>query len=228
MRILLSGKQYFGLVDVRKIMLFRFRFIFVILSFRRKSMQKNLIENISVFLFFVILINSCGSGNKDTEYVIPYSQLKNIKRNELMEWNRNLTQTDKVIIESFIERRRWDMEMTGTGLFFQIYHSATGPKVEEGKFVEFEYITSLLDGTVLYNSDIYGTRIIRIGRNQDERGLDEGLRLLRVGDKARFILHPFLAFGVPGDGYKVPFQAILLYDIEVIDVRDTEERMNLL
>lgn len=190
-------------------------------------MQNNLKVNISGFLILIILISSCGTGNKNNEEVIPYSQLKNIHRNELMEWNRSLTQTDKVIIESFIERRRWDMEMTGTGLFYQIYHSGTGTKVEEGKFVEFEYTTSLLDGTVLYDSDVYGTRIIRIGRNQEERGLDEGLRLMRTGDKARFILHPFLAFGVPGDGYKVPFQAILFYDVEIIDVRDTEERIKI-
>lgn len=176
------------------------------------------------FLFAVFIAMSCTSGDNQEEELIPISQLKRQHRQEMMIYNRELTKTDKVVIERFIDRRRWDMTMSETGLFYQIYENGEGKKVKEHKYVEFEYTTSLLDGTLLYNSEVYGNRLMQIGRNQDERGLDEGLRLMRAGDRARFILHPFLAFGVPGDGYKVPINAILLYDVKIVDVRNTPDK----
>lgn len=170
-----------------------------------------------------MILGSCNNNNNiDKEEPLPFSQVKNIHKEELLEYNRNLAQTDKIIIEKFIERRNWDMEVSGTGLYHQIYQSSDGEKAVSGKYAEFEYEISLLDGTLLYSSEDYGTRIMRLGHNDFESGLDEGLRLMRKGERARFILHPFIAFGVPGDGYKVPVNAILFYDIKLIDIRDSE------
>ncbi len=180
-----------------------------------------IIYKILIFIVIIMFLSCGGSPEKQPE-PIPYSEIKNLYKDELMEWNKEITQTDKLIIEKFIERRKWDMNMSGTGLFYQIYHHGNGKKAENGKYAEFKYTTSLLDGTVLYTSEEYGNRTLLIGRFDREIGLHEGLQLMRVGDKARFVLHPFLAFGLPGDGYKVPLQAILLYDIELIDVRDNE------
>jgi FKBP-type peptidyl-prolyl cis-trans isomerase len=42
--------------------------------------------------------------------------------------------------------------------------------------------------------------------------------LLRVGDKARFILPSHLAHGVPGDGVKIPRRATIIYDLELINI----------
>jgi FKBP-type peptidyl-prolyl cis-trans isomerase FkpA len=178
------------------------------------------------YLILAGILFLLGSCNQEVEQIpeekIAYSELKQVHRDELLQWNKELAQTDKLIIEKFIDRRNWEMEMTETGLFYHIYHKTNGIGVSEGNWVEFKYTTSLLDGTVVYSSDESGNRVIHIGRNDDEFGLDEGLRLMNIGEKARFILHPFLAFGLPGDGYKIPMQAILLYEVEVVDVRETE------
>lgn len=184
-----------------------------------KKITNPFIHLITIVLMTISFLNSCNNQVEQKPEILPYSEIKKIYRDDLLEWNREVAQTDKLIIEKFIERRKWDMQVSETGLYYDVYYKGNGEQAIEGKYAEFNYSTSLLDGTVLYTSEEYGTRTILIGHNEDENGLDEGLRMMHVGDKARFILHPFIAFGIPGDGYKVPIQAILLYDIELIDVR---------
>ena len=65
-----------------------------------------------------------------------------------------------------------------------------GPKAAVGKTAVINYKVSLLDGTKCYSSDIDGTRGFTVGKAEIEKGIDEGILLMRVGDKSKFIL-PF-------------------------------------
>jgi FKBP-type peptidyl-prolyl cis-trans isomerase len=55
-----------------------------------------------------------------------------------------------------------------------------------------------------------------IGQSDVEAGLEEGIRLMRTGDRAKLILPSRLAFGLLGDGKKIPPGATLVYDIELV------------
>ena len=103
-----------------------------------------------------------------------------------------------------------------------IYAKTNDTEVKSGDVVEFSFKTSLLNGDVLYDSDATGNRKMTIDRNQEESGLNEGLKLMKKGEKAYFILQPHLAFGVAGDSYKIPPYSVLGYDIEVVDIKSPE------
>jgi len=173
---------------------------------------------VSILLSFV----SCNSDQKPEaeQSALPYSIAKQEHRQELLDWNKEIVEIDHTVIDKFIERRKWSMEISGTGLYYQIYHKTDEEKSVDGKTAEFSYTTMLLNGTVLYTSEEFGNRFIKLGHNQEEIGLNEGLMMMRVGEKARLILPPHLAFGVPGDGYLVPPYSILVYDIELISLED--------
>ncbi|PLX11282.1 MAG: hypothetical protein C0594_03890 [Marinilabiliales bacterium] len=51
-------------------------------------------------------------------------------------------------------------------------------------------------------------------------GLEEGISMMREGEKARFIIPPYLAWGLLGDEDKVPMRSIVVYDVELISVED--------
>ncbi|HOY40098.1 MAG: FKBP-type peptidyl-prolyl cis-trans isomerase [Bacteroidales bacterium] len=177
---------------------------------------------LAMLVFPFLAIVSCNTGNNnvavDNENY-SYQDVKSPK--DMKDMNRELIDMQDEMIKSYITRRKWDMQQTKTGLYYQIYHtSPSGVMPVVGKKAEFAYKTYLLDGTLIYSSDSTGNREMLIGHNTEETGIDEGLRMLHVGDKARFILHPHLAYGVPGDGHKVPYRAILVYDIELINVND--------
>ena len=74
----------------------------------------------------------------------------------------------------------------------------------------------MLDGSLCYSSDSLGPSTFRVDRAIS--GLEEGMLKLRVGDKARFIMPPYLAHGLIGDENRIPSRAIIIYDVELLDV----------
>jgi peptidyl-prolyl cis-trans isomerase A (cyclophilin A) len=50
-------------------------------------------------------------------------------------------------------------------------------------------------------------------------GWDEGIALLQVGDKARFVIPAHLGYGAYGAGGVIPPHATLIFDVELIDVK---------
>jgi len=77
------------------------------------------------------------------------------------------------------------------------------------------YECSLLDGTLCYDSSETGPKEVVLGRTDIEAGLNEGLRMLKRGGEALFILPPFLAYGLVGDGKKIPSRSIIVYKIKI-------------
>ena len=138
----------------------------------------------------------------------------------LIRANKYLVKKDKETIESYYKRRNWDMKMTRTGLYYMIYETGNGIKAKAGKVSTIRYTVSLLDGTLCYSSDSLGLKKFKIGAAGIEPGLNEGILLLGEGDKARFIMAPYLAFGLLGDLERIPPRSIILYDIELIEISD--------
>lgn len=114
----------------------------------------------------------------------------------------------------------WILRETGTGVFFQVMGKPgiEKPKIEAGDRVSLEYRLSLLDGTSLYSSKADGLKQFAVDRSEAEPGLHEAIKFLSAGDSARVIIPPQRAFGLTGDGNRIPPGAILVYEIKVDSV----------
>lgn len=83
---------------------------------------------------------------------------------------------------------------TASGLRYQIIQKGTGAKAEKGQQVSVHYQGALIDGTVFDSSYKRKEPIeFQLGIGQVISGWDEGLQLLHVGDKARFVIPSDLA-----------------------------------
>jgi FKBP-type peptidyl-prolyl cis-trans isomerase FkpA len=171
--------------------------------------------NISILFSILILVFSFCSGKQEN-----YNVEKDVRETEkaLVEVNRLMVQKDKEKILEYIRLHHLDMKETHTGLWYEIYGKGSGEKAQSNKLATISYRVYLLDGTLCYTSDSMGLKHFRIGQGGVEAGLEEGILLLREGDKARFIMPPHLAHGLPGDGYKIPARSIIIYDIELLKV----------
>jgi FKBP-type peptidyl-prolyl cis-trans isomerase FkpA len=129
-----------------------------------------------------------------------------------------LIDAERQEIDDFIHRYGWDMNETGTGLRYSIYEHGTGASAESGKIARIHYKVFLLNGDLIYTSEQEGEKYFRIGQGGVESGLEEGILLLRKGDKARFIIPSHLAHGVTGDGARIPQRASIIYELELIDL----------
>lgn len=166
-----------------------------------------------MLMIFAISIFSCkrqNTNNQRDEY--------HTSQDELIEVNRILVLKDQQRIKGYIERNKLEMEESETGLWYSIEDPGEGPKAEAGKQATINYIISLLDGTECYNSREDGPITFTIGRGGVESGLEEGILMLNEGSKASFIMPPYLAHGLPGDGERIPARAIIVYKVELVSI----------
>lgn len=109
---------------------------------------------------------------------------------------------------------------TASGLRYQILQKGDGKQATKGAGVSVHYKGQLLDGTVFDSSYKRKQPIdFNIGVGQVIAGWDEGILLLQVGDKARFVIPSDLAYGSAGAGGVIPPDATLIFDVELMDVK---------
>ena len=99
---------------------------------------------------------------------------------------------------------------TPSGLRYEILQKGEGKKATKGANVSVHYKGQLLDGTVFDSSYKRKQPIdFPVGVGQVIAGWDEGIQLLKVGDKARFVIPSNLAYGESGAGGVIPPNATL-------------------
>ena len=174
----------------------------------------NNINYIIIFVFTFILV-SCGGQDNDKIIVINADSLKT----PLTNVNKQLVKSEDEQIRDLIKRYGWDMEETGTGLRYLIYIKGKGAKAESGKTANINFEVKLITGDICYTSKDDGTKEFIIGKSNEISGLEEGILLMKEGDRAKFIIPSHLAFGLPGDEDKIPKRATLIYDVELIEIK---------
>lgn len=109
---------------------------------------------------------------------------------------------------------------TPSGLRYQILQKGDGKQAAKGLKVSVHYKGQLLDGTVFDSSYKRKEPIdFTLGIGQVIEGWDEGIQLLKVGDKARFVIPSDLAYGERGAGGVIPPNATLIFDVELMKVK---------
>ena len=134
----------------------------------------------------------------------------------VMNYNKAVVRTEDQEIEDLIQRYGWKMAESPTGLRYMIYQHGSGKRAVKGKVVTIRYEVRLINGNLCYSSAEKGPKEFKIGQGAVEVGAEEGILLMRVGDRAKFIVPSHLAFGLLGDQDKIPPKSTLIYDIELL------------
>lgn len=138
-------------------------------------------------------------------------------KDQSIELNKQWSEEEDYAIKKFLERRPdWNMIETGTGLRYMIYENGDGDSAKAGLFAKVDFSISLLDGTECYSSESTGPESFLVDRSEVESGLQEGIKYLRAGDKAKFIIPSHLAHGLLGDMDKIPPLETVIFDIHLI------------
>ena len=126
----------------------------------------------------------------------------------------------KAQAEAEMEKLAAGFEKTESGLRYQIIQKGNGAQAEKGNTVSVHYEGSLSNGQVFDSSYSRNQPIdFSLGVGQVIPGWDEGIALLKVGDKARFVIPSHLAYGSAGAGGVIPPDATLIFDVELMGVK---------
>jgi len=122
--------------------------------------------------------------------------------------------------EAKMEQLAAGFDRTESGLRYKMIQKGDGKRAEAGKTVAVHYEGSLENGKVFDSSYTRKKPIeFRLGQGQVIEGWDEGIALLQVGDKARFVIPSDLAYGAAGAGGVIPPNATLIFDVELMEVK---------
>ena len=127
---------------------------------------------------------------------------------------------EKAESEAKMEQLAAGFDKTESGLRYKMIQKGSGKKAEKGKTVSVHYEGSLESGKVFDSSYPRKKPIdFTLGQGQVIEGWDEGIALLQVGDKARFVIPSHLGYGSRGAGGAIPPNATLIFDVELMDVK---------
>ena len=113
-----------------------------------------------------------------------------------------------------------DTLKTASGLqYIIVKENKAGLKAEAGKtMAEFHYAGYFRDGKPFDNSFERQPMKVKVGQKQLMPGWDEGIALLRAGEKAKLIIPSALALGEKGYPPLIPPNTDLVMDIEMLNV----------
>ena len=127
---------------------------------------------------------------------------------------------EKASAEAELDKLAKGFDKTSSGLRYQIIQKGNGIQASKGVTVSVHYKGQLTDGTVFDSSYKRKEPIeFKLGMGQVIAGWDEGISLLRVGDKARFVIPSNLGYGNRGAGGAIPPNANLIFDVELVDIK---------
>ena len=169
-----------------------------------------------IFIIIIFIFISCKNNNEHDEAKTPVISYKE----SLVHANKLLVKNENDEIEALIKRYNWNMQKTGSGLRYMIYKSGNGLQAKTGMIARMKYQINLINGVKCYESE----KVFQIGKGGVESGIEEAILLLKVGDKAKFIIPSHLGFGLLGDQNKIPKRATLIYDIELIQLKENSKK----
>jgi len=105
------------------------------------------------------------------------------------------------------------------GLKYVDLKIGAGPEPVAGQTVRVHYVGRLLDGTKFDSSRDRGQPFeFALGQGSVIAGWDEGIKTMRVGGRRKLIVPPQLGYGAQGAGDKIPPDATLVFDIELLGI----------
>jgi len=110
---------------------------------------------------------------------------------------------------------------TESGLKYIItQENPEGTQPTSGQKVSVHYAGRLTDGTLFDSSYKRGRPLqFPVGVGRVIPGWDEGIMLLKTGEKATLVIPSELAYGARGAGNVIPPNATLVFDVELVDVQ---------
>lgn len=143
-------------------------------------------------------------------------------------------QVEKTEIEAYITAKKiTDITEKDSGIFYKKIENGTGDLPVNGKTVKIKYIVKYLNGTELDKTGVNKTFDFKLGSKNVIKGVQEGVKLMKKGEKATLIIPSHLAYDsslqiFPEEAReslikrrviakKVPPFSNLIFEVELVD-----------
>ena len=163
---------------------------------------------------------------EDAEPAVSREELDQI----LQEFSRKITEEQQAERAAQAERNQAEGEAflaengaregvvtTESGLQYEVLEAGDGPRPTAADQVTIHYKGTLIDGTQFDSSYDRGEPAT-FGVSGVIQGFAEGLQLMPVGSRYRFVIPADLAYGAQGAGGEIGPNATLIFEIELLEI----------
>ncbi len=145
-------------------------------------------------------------------------------RQEKIKAQQVLAQTaqDKTQIDAYLKKNKLVAKKTAGGTYYLITQPGKGLPPKQGQTVRVLYRgTVLATGKEFDSSAKHGNEPIAfpLGTGQVIKGWDQGIAMLPAGSKAVLLIPSALAYGTRGAGADIPANAVLRFEVELVDIK---------
>jgi FKBP-type peptidyl-prolyl cis-trans isomerase len=136
-----------------------------------------------------------------------------------MEQRRLAGEKNRADGEAFLAKnaQRPGVEVTPSGLQYELLSEGTGDKPGPGDTVTVHYEGTLINGTVFDSSYTRGEPMT-IPLDVVIAGWAEGLRMTREGGRAKFYIPSDLAYGENGAGSAIGPNEVVIFEVELLAI----------
>ena len=119
--------------------------------------------------------------------------------------------------------QRPGVKQTASGLQYEVLKEGDGARPTDSSNVKVHYDGTLIDGTKFDSSRDRGEPT-SFPLNRVIPGWTEGLQLMRAGSRYKFYIPHTIGYGETGAGEKIPGGAVLIFDVELLEVVDNPQK----
>lgn len=166
------------------------------------------------FYFILIFILSIGLFScKKTSPQLPSNKVveKDVSSIALLDINKNLALKEDSLLEILAIKTDKAFKKNEIGFWYKIDKKTSEKQLDAKDSCEISFKLKLADGDLVMEDN----KVITIGEKQVVRGLEEGLKLLRKGESATFIVPWYLGYGMNGLENLVPPYTSLIFEVSI-------------
>ena len=163
-------------------------------------------------------INPVKLSVKMNEILTP-SEIDSLSKIE--QWLKDEEMNEQIRLNNFLKENQITQENFVDGIYYIEHEEGKGPIAAGKSHIRVHYKAFFTDGRVFDNTYEYTNALeVDLGKpDQLLEGFEIGIRLMREGGRASFVIPSQLAFGESGSTTGiVPPYATLIYEVELVDV----------
>lgn len=137
--------------------------------------------------------------------------------------NKKINATEEAAIKKYIALDSLNNYLVSPdGFWYKYEHQIDDekPLPIRGNEVVFEYEILSLSEKIIYSKETLGKTKYIIDKEDITSGLQNGLKLMKEGEKVVFLLPSFKAFGFTGDQQKIGVNQPLIYKVKLIEIKN--------
>ena len=165
-------------------------------------------------LFFLLLLTQCGSPQEQ----VPQGAASSIEKDALQSMNKYLSEKEQDMLASYVARQQLDMRQAPSGYYYQVVAQGSGAAAAEGCAVRLYGRVMLIDGALCYAYTEQNPLELRVGAHTGIKILNVALLGMKAESKVRFVFPAHMAYGLLGDGNKIPPYSPLVCEFVIAKV----------